>query len=126
MSFQPASSGTALWWAPGPPPSHEQPSPPNAAGDGAREGVGMPIAAAVLGGAGLVPAAAGFFLSSNTAVIGVLASAALLGAVAGVVLGAWGVRRPLGELAVVGLIAAGLTLPLGVFELLVAVSGHLG
>lgn len=86
----------------------------------------MPVAATVLGGAGLVLAAAGFFLSSNTAVITVLASAALAGAIGGALFGAWGVRRPLGELGVVGLAAGGMGLPLGAFDLLLAVSRHLG
>lgn len=86
----------------------------------------MPVAAAVFGGAGLVLGAAGFFLSQNAPALAVLASVALAGAIGGALLGAWGVRRPLGELGVVGLMAGGLGLPLGVFDLLVVVSGHPG
>lgn len=126
MSVQPAPSGTAPWWAAASAPPQKRPFPPTTAAAGAGQGVGTPVTAAVFGGAGLVLGAAGFFLSSNAPVMAVLASGALVGATAGAVLGAWGLRRPLGELGVVGLTAGGLSLPLGVFELLMAASGHLG
>ncbi|MBO0743965.1 MAG: hypothetical protein J2P43_03020 [Candidatus Dormibacteraeota bacterium] len=96
------------------------------AAQGAAEGVGIPVAAAVFGAAGLVFAAAAFFLSSSPPLTTVLAAAALAGAGGGGLFGACGVRRPLGELGVVGLVAGGMSLPLGAFDVLLAVSGTLG
>lgn len=91
-----------------------------------RGGVATPIAAAVVGGSGLVVAAVGFFLSSSPGVMAVLGAAALAGAIGAAALGIYGLRRPLGEVSVIGIVAGGLSLPLGVFDLLMAASGHLG
>lgn len=126
MSVQPIGSGVTPWWPAAPQPSREASFPPAAAGDHARAGAGIPLASAVLGGIGLMLSAAGFFLSSSPAIVVVLACAALAGVAGGAVLGVCGVRRPLGEVAVIGIAAAGLGLPLAIFDLLIAVSGHLG
>lgn len=84
------------------------------------------MAAAAAGGTGLALAAAGFFVSSSSMVVAAVGAAAFAVAAAGAVLGACGVRRPLGEVAVIGIVAGALSLPLAVFDLLAATPGHLG
>ncbi|MBO0703251.1 MAG: hypothetical protein J2P38_09990 [Candidatus Dormibacteraeota bacterium] len=126
MSFEPVRGGTAPWWPPAPPPSPEPHQPAATGPTGHGRSTAVAVAGATLGGSALVLAATGFFLSSTASIIAVLASIALAGAIVGAVLGGWSLRRPLAEVGLVGLVAAGLSLPLALFDLVVAVSGRLG